>query len=130
MKISNVVALAYIQTLQEFLDRTDILGYAAARNIRKLTDATIEYNKCRNELIVKYGVPLKDENGNLTGQYEIRFDSPNFKEFSEQIENFDTIEHDIEIMTIPYSDVFEKLTGSQILSIDWMLKDSDKPIDD
>lgn len=123
MKISNINALIYIEILKEYLDRNDIIGYAAARNIRKLTDATIEYVRCRDKLIIEFGIPEEDENGNKTGRHSISTDSPNFSNFNSEINKFNNIEHDVDIMFVNYSEVIGKLTGSQILDIDWMLKD-------
>ena len=123
MKISNINALMYIEILKEYLDRNDIIGYAAARNIRKLTDATIEYVQCRDKLIIEFGIPEEDENGNKTGRHVISTESPNFSDFNSEINKFNNIEHDVDIMFVNYSEVIGKLTGSQILDIDWMLKD-------
>jgi len=123
MKISNINAVMYIEILKQYLDRDDYLGYAAARNIRRLQDTSVEYIETRNKLINKYGSDQIDDDGNKTGYRTITSESPNFKDFYNELETFNKIEHDVEITLVPSSEIIGKLTGSQILDIDWMLED-------
>lgn len=129
MKIKNGEIELFIKTLEKFLDRRDIIGYAAARNTRILTNAAIEYFKYRDEMINKYGEKEKDENGNETGRAFITGKSKRFKEYTKALTMYAIIEHEVTIFKIPYKSVCGKLTGAEILDIDWMLEDSDEPVE-
>lgn len=125
MTFTNADILEKISILEHFLDRSDIVGYAAARNTRKLRNEIVEYEKFRNNLIKEYGTPEVDENGNETGRFMVMPNSKDFVMVSAKMDELDKIEHNVDIMTIQYEDIIGKLTGSEILSIDWMLEDSD-----
>lgn len=129
MLLSNSDMDIYINSLNAFLDRSDIIGYAAARNVRILSASLSEYYSKRDELIKKYGELELDKDGNHTGRYFLTPDSSNFKTYIQDITPFSIIKHEVTIFKIPYSEVIGKLTGSEILEIDWMLDDSDNPIE-
>jgi len=118
-----------INSLEKFLNRQDIIGYAAARNIRRLQDASVEYTTIREELLHKYGTDEIDKNGQPTGRVGLQVSSPAFKDFKAEIEPYAIIEHEVPIFKIPYETVCGELTGSEILEIDWMLEDSDSPVE-
>lgn len=113
----------YIDILSDYLDRVDLIGYAAARNTRRLHDGCLEFINCRERLISQYGHDETDKKGHKTGRKYINTKDPNFEEFKSEIEKYANIEHDIEIMKIPYSETIGKLSGSEILNLDWMLED-------
>lgn len=129
MVLSNGTISEYIVSLSNFLDRKDIIGYAAARNTRIFKDACVEYDTIRDGLIAKYGEQEIDTDGNYTGRSFITTSSPNISKFVSELEPYTIIEHDVTVFKIPYSEVIGKLTGSEILEIDWMLEDSDSPRD-
>ena len=129
MILNNSTINEYIGLLSNFLDRKDIIGYAAARNTRIFKDACVEYNSIRDELIAKYGEQEIDTDGNYTGRSFITTSSSNISKFVSELEPYAIIEHDVTIFKIPYSEVIGKLTGSEILESDWMLEDSDSPRD-
>lgn len=130
MKLTNSEMLEKMESLTDFLDRNDLIGYSAARNYRRLSDASMEYSKKQREAMSKYGEQEFDKDGNQTGNMVIQIGSENFKKFQQFLYPYAMIEHDVIIFKIPYSEVIGKLTGSEILKIDWMLEDSDKPADD
>lgn len=80
-----------------------------------------EYFTFKRELISKYGNPDKDENGNDTGTISISPSASNFNEFVKEFDTIKNIEHDVELMTIPYEEVIGLLNGEEILELDWML---------
>lgn len=126
MKIKNGQMSQYINSLEKFLNRSDMIGYAAARNTRFLQNQLIEYENLKDSIIMNYGEP-ELENGKETGRYMLSKDSPNFMKCIEEIDKYANIEHKVKVFKIPYSEVIGKLTGSEILDIDWMLEDSDTP---
>lgn len=98
------------------------IGYAAARNTRLIQDALTEYTEEERKLILKYGKKEKDENGNETGGARLSIESPEFNKFLEELDPYLEIEHEVNIMLVEAADL-EKLTGEEILAIDWMIKE-------
>ncbi len=130
MLLSNADILNKIDSLHPFLDRNDMIGYCAARNSRRLMDASLEYSKKQQEIMNLYGDNELDIDGNPTGRIVIQIGSENFHKFKAAITPYSILEHEVTIMKIPYSEVIGKLTGSEILEIDWMLEDLDSPADE
>jgi hypothetical protein len=95
----------------------------AARNYRTLTESLTEYETFKKSLIEKYGEAEVTEDGQETGNILLRVGSPNFKTFCDEMAPFNEMEHEVELMIGKYDDVIGDLTGSEILSIDWMLED-------
>lgn len=127
MKMSNIQMEQYVDMLDNpvYLNQRNIIGYAAARNIRFMKNAMIEYNTHKDELIKKYGEAEIGDDGTPTGRIGISIKSPNMKKYANEISEFAIIEHEVPIVMVPYESVIGKLTGSEILEIDWMLKDSE-----
>lgn len=124
MKMTNVEMDAHIAELRLFLDRRDRIGYAAARNTRILQNACMEYMNRKDELISIYGEPELDENGNPTGRKYIVIGDKAFDKYSQDIEAYASIEHDVDgIFKLKYDDVIDILSGEEILTLDWMLED-------
>lgn len=122
-KFSNAQMELMIETLKRFLPQKNRIGYVAARNTRLLATETTEYFKIRNEMIVKYGKPEVDEDGNELGSVSISIGSREHKQFNEAMKEYASIEHEVSIMKLKYSEVIGILSGEEILSIDWMLED-------
>lgn len=110
-----------LEALKPILPHRDIIGYTAARNTRILNDTLTEYFAFKHELINKYGEPDKDENGKETGKVSISSTAPNFEAFVKEFDTIKDIEHDVDLMTIPYEKVIGLLNGEEILTLDWML---------
>ena len=110
-----------IAVLEAFLDRDDIVGYVAARNTRRLQDASFEYAKIKTDLINKYGTDILDDEGNPTGRVALSPSNPKYTEVINKLEETAKIEHVVTIFTLPYEEIKNKLTGREILQIDWML---------
>lgn len=121
--LKNIQMLEMLRALTPLLSHKDIIGYFAARNYRILDDCLIEYKRFRDELIKKYGDPDLDENGNKLPTISLNVNSPNFKKFYDELDPFNNIEHEVDIMVFKYKDAIGSLTGEEILNIDWMLED-------
>ena len=121
MKLKNSIALERLHSLKPCLSRRDKIGYVAARNYRFLSNSLTEFETIRLSLIEKYGVEGKDERGAPT--YTLKMDSPNFKNFCDELAPFNEMEHEVELMTAKYEEVAGNLSGEEILAIDWMLED-------
>lgn len=123
MKLTNLDMEQMVGTLQKHLDRTDIIGYAAARNVRKLRDELHEYMQAREGLLRDYGEEIKDEDGNPTGKVRVPIDSERYPEFLERFKEFATIEHEPDIFKIKFEEAIGKISGTELLEIEWMFED-------
>lgn len=121
MKISNINMEMMLETLKPILPHRDKIGYIAARNIRILNDTLTEYFAFKQDLIKKYGEVDRDENGKELNTISIMPESSNFEAFTKEFDTIKDIEHEVEVMTIPYEEVIGLLNGEEILDLDWML---------
>lgn len=119
----NAVLKQMLDNLQPVLSQKGKVGYAAARNTRKIKEALTEYVEKESELFEKYGTPEKNENGEETGRIIINANDPKCREFVEEITPLANIEHEVEIMKLSYEEVMDVLTGDEMLAIEWMLED-------
>lgn len=119
--LKNFKMIEMLNQLQPILSHRDVIGYVAARNYRILSESLTEYMSIRRGLIEKFGEESTDENGLPTVQ--IKIGSPSFESFCKEMEPFDEMEHEVDLMIAKYSDAIGCLTGEEILGIDWMLED-------
>lgn len=125
MQLTNQTMEAMIEHLTPYLDRVDIIGYAAARNIRKLKEGCQEFAQKRSELVQKYGHEIL-EDGQPTGEWVIEEGAEGYETALEIITNLATIEHDIDLFKVPYEKTIGLLSGSDILNLDFMLEEDDE----
>lgn len=122
-KLKNIQMDQMINSLQKVLSHRDKIGYYAARNYRILNDSLIEYQNFKNSLIAKYGTTDVDSDGNELQTISIKVGSQKFDDFLKELEPFNNIEHEVELMIAKYEDAIGCLSGEEILAIDWMLED-------
>ncbi len=118
----NSEMVLMLRSLEPVLSQRNKIGYVAARNHRLISEALTEYNSFRNQLVSKYGEP-EINNGVETGMVMLKFDSPNFKQFSDEMAPINEIEQELNILTIKYEDTIGLLSGAEIIAIDWMLEE-------
>ena len=123
MKFTNSEMEQMIGSLAKQLDRKDVIGYAAARNTRILREEISEYAKLRDELVVKYGEPDLDDDGNPTGSVSLSFTSPKFADFSDELSRFATIEHEPNLFKLKFEEAIGQLSGSELLELEWMFEE-------
>ena len=121
--LKNSMMNEMLRQLRPILSHRDKIGYIAARNYRILDDCLIEFQVFRDELIKKYGEVDKDESGNDLPTLSINVSSPNFKQFCDELEPFNNMEHEVDLMMANFDDAIGCLSGEEILAIDWMLED-------
>lgn len=107
-----------LEEMRAILPHRDKVGYVAARNTRKLTDNLTEYLKFKEELIKKYGA-VDEEKQTVS----INPNSENFAAFTEEFDKIKDIEHEVELMKLPYEEVIGLLNGEEILRLDFMLEE-------
>lgn len=90
------------------------LGYACARNRRKLLAECREFMDKRDELLKKYGA----DKGN--GQYELP--AENAAAFVGELREYSDLAFDVDVMTVS-EEVFYggKLTAKEMFILDWMV---------
>lgn len=113
MKLTNEQMFNSIVVLQN-LRETGRLGYAIARNRRKLIDESKEYMDIREEILKKYG----NENGE--GQYYIPKEKT--ADFSNEISEYSGIEHDVDVFQVSEDEFMSgDLDSNQMFTLDWMI---------
>lgn len=112
--LSNARMAKAIETLGS-LSETGKLGYAVARNRRRLTEAATEYIKMRDELIEKYGTHKQGAEFSLTIEAQNRINS--------EMKEYAAIEHDVDIMTVDERTFYGGgLTSGQMYALDFMVE--------
>ena len=122
-KYTNFKMEKMLKDLEPILKYRGKVGYVAARNTRVLRDTLIEYFRFRDDLVRKYGVVELDGEGQETGRISIVPTSPNFADFTEELNKIGEIEHEIDLMMLKYNDVIDVLSGEEMLNLEWMLED-------
>ena len=122
-KYTNEQMNAMLNALVPFLDRRDVIGYAAARNTRILQEELSEYTPIRNELLLKYGEKEISKDGQPTGGVLLRLDSPHFGEFAKEIDEFAKLEHEPKLFKVKFEQAIGVLSGSELLEIEWMFEE-------
>ena len=120
-KLKNAQMAGMLNQLRPILSYRDKIGYVAARNYRILSECLTEYEVFRNDLIEKYGGTMTRENGEIV--FGIKLDSDTFKTFCDKMAPLNEIEQEVDLMSVKYEEVIGRLTGEEIISIDWMLED-------
>lgn len=118
-KMTNIAMFNSVQTLTQVEER-GILGYACARNLRKLLDALKEYMEKRDELLKTYGTPK--------GNSQYLFEGPDAEQkFLEELRPYNTIEHDVDIYKVPLKEFLGgNLTSKQMYILEWMIDESEE----
>lgn len=123
MKYTNAQLEGMAEAIVPHLKRTDIIGYAAARNYRIISDLTREFEERKEELILKYGTPDTDDDGGETGSVTVRRDSPEFDEFLDEIADWADAEHEPSFYKVRFDEAIGKLSGEELLAIDFMFEE-------
>lgn len=114
MKMTNSEAYASLGILQKLKER-GILGFAIAKNMRKLADELQEYDSKRNECIRKYGTQLEGD--------RYQFSTGAAEKYYAEMEPYDRIAFEFEPTTIS-EEVFcsGSLTSDQMYALMWMVE--------
>ena len=92
------------------------IGYAISYNLRKITEELREYEKVRDETINKLGIMNEQ-----TQSISIETGSDAYKDYLKEMEPYDSVEHEINILKIKLEDLYESIsTGKEMLTISFM----------
>lgn len=116
--MKNIEIFENIQTIQR-QNETGKLGYALAKNLRKMTDAAQEYLVERDNALMKFG----EDQGN--GQF--RIPKEKLPEFIMHMSEYDDLESEFQVYHIP-EDVFYSgsLNTKDMYTLAWMVEPDDK----
>ncbi len=120
--LTNREAAAMAESCERWMDDDGLLGYACARNARRLRDAALEFIEIKNEAIREFGREVKNGDGAVTA-YAIEPGGEAFDRFKKRVDPFSGIECEVDIMEIPATEVIGKMTGRESLDIDWMIEE-------
>ena len=112
-KFTNGQMSVISDALEKYLDRKDKIGYACARNYRKINDASLEFLKIRESAFREYGEQEIGEDGKPTGAVFVDVKSENFSKFKEAVDEYVDIEHDVDV--IIYQLVIKENKPSNVL---------------
>ena len=117
MKLSNSEMWDALQVLSQTKE-TGKLGYACARNLRKLLEESREYMETRDTLLRKYGA----DQGN--GKYNIPPEK--VADFTSELNEYGKIEHEVDVMQVS-EDVFcsGSFTTKEMYTLSWMVKEAE-----
>lgn len=98
------------------LNETGMLGYAIARNRRKLETESKEFAEKRDELLKEFGTEVNNGQFQLVGE--------NLIKYAEALKPFSELTAEVDIMRVS-QEVFcsGSLTSSQMYALDWMVED-------
>ena len=115
MKLTNEQMLESLYILSR-AEETGKLGFACARNRRKLTDEVKEYVEKRDEILAKYGDP--------TGENQFLISAENRDAFEKELGEYSGIECDVAVMTVD-ADTFcnGHFNSQEMFTLDWMVED-------
>lgn len=114
MKLSNQIMFDSILILRS-LHETGKLGYACARNLRKLTDESKEFFDAREGILKKYGT-INEE-----GNYAISKDVIN--DYNKELSEYASIEHEVDVYQIDEETFCSgTIDSQQMYTLDWMVK--------
>lgn len=117
MKLTNIEMSNHLNSLNQISGKVKgKLGYAVARNIRKISSELIEFENIRLEHIYKYGT--KNDNGDCF----IKKDTEEYNKFLTDMQEYAAITHDVDIYMINAEEIFKSdLTADEITTIDFMI---------
>lgn len=122
MSYTNAQMDVMKQSLDKYLDRRDLIGYAAARNARILDDELATFIEMKNKAIIRNGEEEHDQDGNVIG-VSLKRDSEGFKKFVDEMSPLMDVECEPRIFKIKFDQAIGVLSGSEILELDWMFED-------
>lgn len=119
MKLTNKKMDECFNALNDISEKTNgKLGYAIARNLRKLSEELVEYQSLKDKAIFKYGE--KDNNGHTS----IIVGSEGYDNFINEMKEYMNIEHDVQIFTVTEEEVLKSdLNAKEMLAIDFMIQE-------
>lgn len=118
---SNFQMELMAESLKPLLNRADVVGYVAARNVRSLQNELEEYFRMKNKFITDLGNEELDDNGEPTGNISIKVGSKEFDAFLEKMRPIGETRCYPTLFKLDPDECIDKLSGSQMLKFEWMI---------
>lgn len=119
VKMTNAQALERMMAISS-LDEKGRLGYAIAKNRRKIQDEIAEYIKLHDEALQEYGIPSEKK----AGQYTLTPDA--IAKINAKLAEYAGIGCEVDILAVqPEELCSSSLTSKQMFDIDWMVVDTE-----
>ena len=113
MKLTNEVLYDSLAVLAR-VSETGKLGYACAKNRRKIADEIKEYMDKRDELLDKYGKQNANGSYNLTDK--------NLQKYLDELAPYSEMECDVNLMTVEPDEFYGgNLNSQDMFILDWMI---------
>ena len=121
MKLTNLEMFNYLNALNNISDKVyGKLGYAVARNLRKITNELIEFEDMRLKIFYKYATLNKDN------EYELQPNTEPYQKFINEINEIAMISHKVDIYKIEPDLVIESnLSAKELNDLIFMIKDEE-----
>lgn len=97
--------------------------------IRSFSGIYTDYDQTRQDLIRKYGEPVLDDEGNKTGNIEIKKDSENMDKFIEEMNILRNQNIDVEFTSMTVDELFSLGLSAELYTIfmpiveEWFIKE-------
>lgn len=124
MLLTNTEMHRRLMMLSKYTACGGTVGYAIARNSRRLRDACQEYLNLYKVGLDKYGEIVEGPNGEP--QRAIAYTSAHVQQFIAELEPYAHIKHEVEVFQVPMSEAIGQLTAQGMLDLDFMLVDTDE----
>ena len=85
--------------------------------IRNFSGIYADYDQTRQDLVKKYGEPVLDEEGNKTGNIEIKKDSENMDKFVEEMNVLRSQNIDVEFTSMTVDELFSLGLSAELYTI-------------
>lgn len=119
MKMTNKQMAESLEALSS-VKESGKLGYAIARNRRKIEHEVVEYAKVKQSAIEKYG-DFNEE----SGTYNIVGD--NYRKYMAELSQYDNIETEVDVMKVSLDEFLAgNLDSNQMYALDWMVDYNEK----
>lgn len=119
MKLTNQNMIQYLESLNKISNKVyGKLGYAVARNMRKIHNELTDFNDMRLKYIQKYG------SINEKGEYVLSINTNEYQNFVAELSPLLLIEHNVDIYKIDIdSIIISELTAQEIMELDFMIEE-------
>lgn len=119
MKLTNLEMLNYLEALNQISEKVyGKLGYAVARNLRKIANELIEFEQIRSDTFYKYAI-LNENN-----EYELKANTKPYKDFIDEMHEIASIHHKVDIYKVEPDLVIQSgLNAKELNSLVFMIKD-------
>lgn len=97
--------------------------------IRNFSGIYMDYDQTRQDLVKKYGEPVLDDEGNKTGNIEIKKDSENMDKFVEEMNILRNQNIDVEFTSMTVDELFSLGLSAELYTIfmpiveEWFIKE-------